>query len=449
MRNTIRYLTRAVSPWQVPAAVGLAAVLSACIAQHDEAVVDDATEDDDAQYGTSAQYSAVLGNWNPPPDVLAIGARAYIRYEGAPPWDGGAHCLHRVLPGTQYLGDYLKSHFPGQISHHEADSCRPNTAGRNQTSMHGVGRALDVYIPMDHGKADNGKGDPVANWLIVNAQAIGIQYIIWDRSDWSGDHGGNKMGTYTGSIPHIDHIHVELNHAGANLQTPWFGGRGNPGGGGGGGGGGAGGAGDTACSVRSNGRLYCRNTPNVAMHAQPTSASAVVNHLRTAYSYFECWGTGQLHAGGNTTWYKTIGDDNANRGWIPAVNLATTSQFDRNPSAAGLARCSGSSTGIGGGGAGSTTCSVRSNGRLYCRNTPNVAMHAQPTSASAVVNHLRTAYSYFECWSTGQLHAGGNTTWYKTIGDANANRGWIAAVHLSTTSQFDRNPSAAGLARCR
>jgi hypothetical protein len=94
-----------------------------------------------------------------------------------------------------------------------------------------------------------------------------------------------------------------------------------------------------ACSVRNDHQLWCDNTAGAAMRSTPHLNATVVNHLRTSFSFFECWGTGDLHAGGNTTWYKTIGDDNSNLGWIPAVDLSTTSAFDSNPSAHGLPHC--------------------------------------------------------------------------------------------------------------
>jgi uncharacterized protein YvpB len=93
------------------------------------------------------------------------------------------------------------------------------------------------------------------------------------------------------------------------------------------------------CSVHADGKLYCTNTPGAAMHAAMTASSATVNHLRTTYSWFECWGTGEHHAGGNTTWYRTTGDDNPSKGWIPAVDLSTQPDFDGDPSARGLAKC--------------------------------------------------------------------------------------------------------------
>ncbi|WP_394842224.1 C39 family peptidase [Pendulispora brunnea] len=93
------------------------------------------------------------------------------------------------------------------------------------------------------------------------------------------------------------------------------------------------------CAVRSDGRLYCNNTGGATMYASTTTSSSIVDHLRTTYSWFDCWGTGERHAGGNTTWYHTMGDDNGKWGWVPAVNLSTTAAFDADPSAHGLARC--------------------------------------------------------------------------------------------------------------
>jgi Phage tail lysozyme len=96
---------------------------------------------------------------------------------------------------------------------------------------------------------------------------------------------------------------------------------------------------DPNCDVHSDGKLYCGNSADAAMYASDNFSSGVVNTLRSTDSWFTCWGTGEQHAGGNTTWYYTLGDDNDNWGWIPAVDLNTTSDFDADPSAHGLARC--------------------------------------------------------------------------------------------------------------
>jgi hypothetical protein len=93
------------------------------------------------------------------------------------------------------------------------------------------------------------------------------------------------------------------------------------------------------CGVGDDGKLYCTNRANASLYAQPTTRSAVVNTLRSTSSIFVCWTSGELHAGGNTTWYYTNGDDNPSFGWIPGVDLNTADAFDADPSAYGLRRC--------------------------------------------------------------------------------------------------------------
>lgn len=93
-------------------------------------------------------------------------------------------------------------------------------------------------------------------------------------------------------------------------------------------------------------------------------------------------------------------------------------------------------------------CAVRNDGKLHCDNTPGSVLRAQPRNDSPVVNRLRTANSWFDCWTTGDRHGGGNTTWYRTLGDDNGSWGFVAGNDLSTPEAFDANPSAKGLRRC-
>jgi len=95
----------------------------------------------------------------------------------------------------------------------------------------------------------------------------------------------------------------------------------------------------SGCGVRDDGRLYCENRANTPLYELPNTSSPVVNTLRTSFSYFVCWGLGQPHAGGNSTWYYTLGDDTAVHGWTPGVTLKTPDAFDADPSAYGLRRC--------------------------------------------------------------------------------------------------------------
>ena len=75
-------------------------------------------------------------------------------------------------------------------------------------------------VPLEGGDANNGLGDPVANWLVENAKFIGIQRVIWDKAYWNGERGFGLLSS--NSLSHTNHIHVELSPAGAAKQTPFF-----------------------------------------------------------------------------------------------------------------------------------------------------------------------------------------------------------------------------------
>ena len=161
------------------------------------------------------------GNWTLPADVEAIGDQQDVEYDEAGAWNGGTGCSGQLLEGTRRIGDALLEMFDG-ISSYGGYSCRQNTGNTSQLSVHGTGRALDLMIPTDGGAADNDVGDEIANWLVVNAESIGVQFIIWDRTDWGAYRNPPKADPYGGPNPHVDHIHMELTHDGANMRTAWF-----------------------------------------------------------------------------------------------------------------------------------------------------------------------------------------------------------------------------------
>jgi surface antigen len=191
--------------------------------------------------------------------------------------------------------------------------------------------------------AGGGVADHVAIVTAVNPNGT-IETV---SGDWNGQDGSEAhfsatshvianrpaYGSAVGSTPGIIGMTISgyITPAGSGI-APGPGGTPAPAGGGGGGG---------DCAVHPDDhRLYCDVSGGPAsMHADPTLGSPVVNTLRTAYSWFDCWGTGDRHAGGNTTWYHTQGDDNASWGWVPGVALETPDAFDANPTAQGLPRC--------------------------------------------------------------------------------------------------------------
>ena len=95
-------------------------------------------------------------------------------------------------------------------------------------SQHGSGRAMDIMIPLidedDEHSANNGVGDPIANWLLLNAHELGVSYIIWDHMNYSANSGRLSVRDEEGSAGHLhtNHIHVDFNWDGAMMRTPWF-----------------------------------------------------------------------------------------------------------------------------------------------------------------------------------------------------------------------------------
>lgn len=169
---------------------------------------------------------AVPGPWVIPDDVRAAGDQQYVEFTGAGPWIGEEGCGGGLLEGSAALRDYIARYFP-QAWSIGGYACRPIVGDPDTMSVHATGRALDVMIyPVgypDGTEADNEMGDPLANWLIVNAERIGIQQIIWDRWLWRAeDPPGEKDRAYTGEHPHNDHIHLELSVEAADLGTAFF-----------------------------------------------------------------------------------------------------------------------------------------------------------------------------------------------------------------------------------
>lgn len=168
------------------------------------------------------QGLAQEGRYQIPESVQALGDQQSVPYENATQ-------RTRDMEGTLRLARYLRERFP-RIQLIEGYNNRENTAG-DGLSVHAAGRALDLFIRQDltarapH-QADNDVGDEIANWLISNANSIGMTYLIWDRTKWSASQtyapDNLRHGPYGGTHPHDDHLHIELSTDAGNLLTPFF-----------------------------------------------------------------------------------------------------------------------------------------------------------------------------------------------------------------------------------
>jgi hypothetical protein len=136
-----------------------------------------------------------LSRWQPPE------SNATGQYEGL----NGEGCVGGLKPGTQRLGEQLKQQFNVNFEDNSY-SCRENTGSPGQLSIHAVGRALDLMT-------SGATGDAIANHLVTNAETLGIQLVIWNRTVWTVRPTGATSRAYTGSSPHTDHVHAEVNTA--------------------------------------------------------------------------------------------------------------------------------------------------------------------------------------------------------------------------------------------
>jgi len=162
------------------------------------------------------------GPWDIPEETLAIGDTQVVEYTGAGSWRGPDGCAGGPEPGTQVLGDWLRTAFPQALAV-DGYACRPINGDASRMSVHATGRALDIMLPLHADDADNDLGDPIGNWLIEHAEEIGIQFIIWDQWTWQADRpAGHKGSRYRGASPHYDHLHVEISLEAAAMETAWF-----------------------------------------------------------------------------------------------------------------------------------------------------------------------------------------------------------------------------------
>ena len=134
-------------------------------------------------------------------------------------------CTHPACtpahPGTREFNTFLLRRYPF-LRAGGTYCCRQNSSATRvpMLSVHATGRAIDLLVPLTGGDADNTRGDEVANWLVENAAYIGLQRVIWDRAYWNGERGFGLLSS--ASLPHTDHLHVELSLAGAARTTGFF-----------------------------------------------------------------------------------------------------------------------------------------------------------------------------------------------------------------------------------
>ncbi|HET8615713.1 MAG TPA: cell wall-binding repeat-containing protein [Actinomycetales bacterium] len=101
--------------------------------------------------------------------------------------------------------------------------------GIGSTSEHKEGRAIDFMLNVNVA-SQKAAGDALTSWLtgkdsrgVVggNARRLGVMYVIWNRRIW-GVYNTSGWRTYTGPVPHTDHVHISFGWDGAAGRTSWW-----------------------------------------------------------------------------------------------------------------------------------------------------------------------------------------------------------------------------------
>ena len=116
-------------------------------------------------------------------------------------------CSGGLTIGAQSLREVILSKWPA-IKDIGGYACRANTANPSELSVHAVGRALDIMTDANT-PAGLKTGDEIRNFLITNAEPLGVQRVIWNHHIWSANIDGWRA--YTGPDPHTSHVHAEIN----------------------------------------------------------------------------------------------------------------------------------------------------------------------------------------------------------------------------------------------
>lgn len=165
--------------------------------------------------------------WTPPEHVRAAGLAARVTNTQGSVVQAGEAPQKPIPAATNAFRLWVLSHFAGFTSGGMArQASRRHTAGQRR-DVHEEGRAVDFMVAA-HGSPE---GTALANWLVLHAEQLGLQIIIWDRTIWCAE-GAPIWHPYTGSSAHTDHVHTELSVAAsqqsaadmtARLNAAWSG----------------------------------------------------------------------------------------------------------------------------------------------------------------------------------------------------------------------------------
>ncbi|HET9143568.1 hypothetical protein [Actinophytocola sp.] len=115
--------------------------------------------------------------------------------KATPPASSCPTTLDGVKPHVAQVGNHLAGRF-------DVDDIG-GVAGRGGASDHPAGLALDFTV-------DTTTGDTLAEYVLANRRAFGVNYVIWRQryNDGSGWSAMEDRGSPTAN--HMDHVHVSF-----------------------------------------------------------------------------------------------------------------------------------------------------------------------------------------------------------------------------------------------
>lgn len=168
--------------------------------------------------------------WSPSPEAIAGGRAAHVVYRNAPlrseippEHRGVARTQLPITPGLRVLRAHVVGRFPFIRQTYMPGRSRP-MLDTQRLDMHQAGRAIDFMVPQLGHAPDHAHGDQIANYLAANAERFGVQFIVWSGYKFNAGARtpAERFAPYTGTVPHLDHPHVEITPEAGALALPWY-----------------------------------------------------------------------------------------------------------------------------------------------------------------------------------------------------------------------------------
>jgi hypothetical protein len=153
-------------------------------------------------------------------------------------YDAAAKCVGKAQPGARALEKWLGRNWPGV----SWGIYRCEKWGRGSASVHSEGRAVDWHLDAGVGRQKRAAirliemllaSDRAGNEAAL-ARRMGVQEVIFNCYQWFGygdslapygycfDRRGRRRRHLNRTEAHMDHVHIELNWAGARKRTSFW-----------------------------------------------------------------------------------------------------------------------------------------------------------------------------------------------------------------------------------